>query len=111
MYVKTHAIRVTYPNDLKETAQKVKSQCTFKALQWNITGIKDNGLGQQNFLGTGHEHMRFYDIGHRISDIEPKNYIVPGFDQKYSWEICKIKFDALYCVWGCYQIIIAAKFP
>ena len=76
MYVKICTIGVTYPNKLKETVQKIKTQCTFKALQWNITGIKDNGLGQQNFLGTGHEHKRFYDIGHRISDIEPKKIIL-----------------------------------
>ena len=55
MYVKLFTIGVTYPNELKETVQKIKSQCTFKALQWNITGIKGNGLGHQRFPGTGHE--------------------------------------------------------
>ena len=55
MYVKICTIGVTYPNELKDSVQKIKSQCTFKALQLNITGIKGNGLGHQRFPGTGHE--------------------------------------------------------
>ena len=56
MYVKICTIGVTYPNELKDSVQKIKSQCTFKALQLNITGIKGNGLRHQRPPGTGHEH-------------------------------------------------------